>query len=77
MVDIEAVIERLRQNGSDTTNVEAKAAAGGMPESILATMSAFANLPGGGLILLGVDEARAFSAVRLTNPAQLVAIPFS
>ncbi len=73
MVDIEAVIERLRQNGSDTTNVEAKAAAGGMPESILATMSAFANLPGGGLILLGVDEARAFSAVRLTNPAQLMA----
>jgi ATP-dependent DNA helicase RecG len=73
VVDIEAVIDRLRRNGSDTTNVEAKAAAGGLPESILATMSAFANLPGGGLILLGVDESRAFSAVHLTNPARLMA----
>jgi ATP-dependent DNA helicase RecG len=73
MVDLAAVIEKLRKGGSDTTNVEAKAAAGGMPESIHSTMSALANLPGGGLILLGIDESSGFASVRLPNPAKLMA----
>jgi ATP-dependent DNA helicase RecG len=73
MLDIETVVAMLRRNGSDTTNVEAKAAAGGLPESILSTMSALANLPGGGLLLLGIDESRDFSAVRLSDPAKLIA----
>ena len=72
MVDVAAVIERLRRVGSDTSSVEVKSAAGGLPESILSTMSALANLPGGGTILLGVDEAANFSPVRLMDPAKLM-----
>lgn len=72
MIDLGALVEKLRRTGSDTSNVEAKAAAGGLPESILSTISALANLPGGGVILLGLDEATNFSPVRLTDPRRLM-----
>jgi ATP-dependent DNA helicase RecG len=73
VIDIDLVVEKLRRTGSDTSNVEAKSAAGGLPESIVSTMSALANLPGGGVILLGLDEERNFAAVGLADPAKLMA----
>lgn len=57
---IEAEIERLRLVGTDTAKVEVKSAAGGFPKSLLSSISAFSNT-GGGLVILGLDEARAFA----------------
>jgi ATP-dependent DNA helicase RecG len=56
-------INRLRSHGTDDSSVEAKRATGGLPESLPSTISAFANRPGGGLILLGLDEADGFQPV--------------
>jgi ATP-dependent DNA helicase RecG len=71
--DLASVIERLRTIGADVTAIEAKSAAGGLPQSVIPTMCAFANLPGGGLVILGLDEASRFSAVTLPGAAALAA----
>jgi ATP-dependent DNA helicase RecG len=47
--------------------VEVKSALGGFPESLTPTLSALANHPGGGLIVLGVDESAGFRAVGLRD----------
>jgi ATP-dependent DNA helicase RecG len=39
-----------------------------MPETAVATMCAFANRPGGGILLLGVDEASGFRGVAIDAP---------
>lgn len=51
------VVADLRAEGNDLTEVEVKRAAHAFPESTTATLSAFANLPGGGTIVFGLDEA--------------------
>lgn len=65
----------LRETGSDFTSVEAKSAAGGFPESLTESLSALANLPGGGVIILGLDEETGFTPVALVNiPAMKAAL---
>ena len=71
--DLASMIERLRTVGADVTAIEAKSAAGGLPQSVIPTMCAFANLPGGGLIILGLDESNRFSTVTLSAAATLAA----
>ncbi len=61
------LVHSLRVTGSDFTSVEAKSAAGGLPESLAESLSALANLPGGGVIILGLDEAAGFTPVTLVN----------
>ncbi|MDR1015546.1 MAG: putative DNA binding domain-containing protein [Coriobacteriales bacterium] len=65
---LNAVLAELRLERSDNRHFEVKTASGGMPESILETMSAFANTPGGGVIILGVDENAEFSIVGVYDP---------
>jgi ATP-dependent DNA helicase RecG len=69
--DVSTVINELRATGGDTTDVEVKSAAGGLPESLTATLSALANLPGGGTIILGLDERTGFRPVGLKDPQRL------
>jgi ATP-dependent DNA helicase RecG len=65
------MVAGLRQAGGDVTSIEVKAAAGGLPESLAPTLSALANLPGGGTIILGLDERAGFRPVHLSDPQAL------
>ncbi|KJE21463.1 putative transcriptional regulator with HTH domain [Frankia torreyi] len=69
--DVTEMINRLRVAGGDTTEVEVKSAAGGLPVSLTATLSALANQPGGGTIILGLDEQAGFRPVGLVDPQVL------
>ena len=69
--DLSALVRSLREAGGDSTDVEVKSAAGGLPVSLTATLSALANLPGGGMIILGLDERTGFRPVRLADPQTL------
>lgn len=69
--DLSALISKLRATGGDTADIEVKSAAGGLPASIGSTLSALANLPGGGLVILGLDERTDFRPVPLADPQTL------
>ncbi|WP_313555475.1 ATP-binding protein [Miniimonas arenae] len=61
-LDAHAVVDILRAEGSDVADIEAKSAAGGYPEGLAPTLSAFGNLPGGGVVVLGLAESDGFAA---------------
>lgn len=65
------MIAELRSEGGDCTDIEVKSAAGGLPQSLTSTLSALANLPGGGTIILGLDERTGFLPVPLADPQEL------
>lgn len=65
VIDISELVAELRAAGTDTPSVEVKSAAGGFPQSLLSSMCALANRPGGGVVVLGLDEATGFRAVKL------------
>ena len=67
--ELAALVVDLRQEGSDTAEVEVKRAARDFPENVLPTVSAFANTPGGGTIIFGLDESAGFAAVGVYDPA--------
>ena len=69
-VDLSALIDALRRRGGDSAAVEVKSARNGVP-ALGKTLSAFGNMPNGGLILLGLDERRGFEPVGLTEIAAL------
>lgn len=58
--DLAEIISRLRAIGTDSRFIEVKTASGGFPKSIRDTISAFSNSPGGGLVILGLDERTGF-----------------
>jgi ATP-dependent DNA helicase RecG len=66
-----ALISELRGAGTDGRSVEAKSAAGGLPKSVVSSLSAFANMPGGGTIILGLEESAGFAVVELVDPTAL------
>lgn len=65
------MVARMRATGGDDTSVEVKSAAGGLPEILTSTLSALANLPSGGTIILGLDENAGFRPVNLANSQAL------
>jgi ATP-dependent DNA helicase RecG len=58
--DLRLIVERIRATGTDSTRIEVKAAAGGLPSNVWETVSSFSN-SGGGLIILGLDERSNFA----------------
>lgn len=62
-----SVVSTLRTLGTDTRHIEAKSAAGGLPKSLVTTLSAFSNSAGGGLVILGLDEKEEFATLPSFN----------
>lgn len=71
--ELQEILQQLQQHGSETPGVEAKCARNELPRRVWETLSAFSNSPGGGVLLLGIDETERFAAVGVTNPAKLQA----
>lgn len=67
---LQELIAVLRRRLGDTADVEVKSAAGGCP-ALGETLCAFANMPDGGTIILGLDESTGFTPVGLTDIAGL------
>ncbi|MGL5828248.1 MAG: ATP-binding protein, partial [Angustibacter sp.] len=61
------LLQNLSTLGGEPSDIEAKRATGGLPQSLRQTLCAFSNTEGG-LILLGVDKAQGFAPVNLPNP---------
>lgn len=67
-MNLAEVIAGLRIAGAEFEDVEAKSAAGGVPENLASTLAAFANARGG-LVILGLDERQEFAACGVPDAA--------
>lgn len=65
------LISDLRRCHGELEGVEAKAAHTGTPQDLFKPLSAFANRPGGGILLFGLDEDAGFKVVGVGNPRKL------
>ncbi|MEU4362766.1 ATP-binding protein [Promicromonospora sp. NPDC023987] len=68
-LSVEDIVDLLCAEGSDVSGIEAKAAHQGYPQDLAPTLSAFANMPGGGVIVLGLNERSGFEAVGVYDVA--------
>ncbi len=67
---VRELVDRLRRVGAEPTDLEAKAAAGGLPKTVGETLSAFAN-GSGGTILLGLSEKDGFTPAPGFSPTAI------
>lgn len=67
------LVMALRKFGSEATAIEAKRSVTELPKSVLETLSAFSNTPGGGSIILGLDEGAGFATVGVKDAGKLMA----
>ena len=68
---MQSLIAELRRRHGELEGVEAKAAHTGTPPDLFKPLSAFANRPGGGVLLFGLDEDAGFKVVGVGNPRKL------
>jgi len=68
--ELQELLANLRQVGADLAHVEVKRAKGGLPRRLWETLSAFANTPGGGVLILGIDEESGFQVTGVPDPAR-------
>ena len=71
--ELDRILGVLRRHGGDAPDVEVKHAAGGLPEFVMSTLCAFANRPGGGTLILGVNESENFAVTGVVEPAKMAA----
>ena len=70
--DLLGALAVLELRGGDTTSIEAKTFSEYSPEQLGPTLSAFANKPGGGTILLGVSERDGLNVVGVDDVNDLL-----
>ena len=61
--DLRALVADVQRQQMELDSVEVKAARRGTPKRLYQALSAFANRPGGGVILFGLNEETDFSLV--------------
>lgn len=64
------LVDLVRRHG-ETDGIEAKATSGGLPTSAAESICGFANSPGGGVLLLGLDERADFSVVGVADTQKI------
>lgn len=69
-MELSEIVTGLRGTGVEFEDVEVKRAAGGLPQNVAETMSAFANSRGG-LLILGLDERSGFVPFGVSDPVAL------
>lgn len=69
VTDLQSLIASLRTRRGDSTLVEVKRASGGVPINTAETVCAFANMPDGGTLILGIDERADFALTGIADPA--------
>ena len=65
--DLKHALAVLETHGGDTNAIEAKTFSEYSPQQLGPTLSAFANMPDGGVILLGVSERNSIDVVGIDN----------
>jgi len=70
--ELRALIQSLQDFRTDLVHVEAKRAAAELPKRLWETLSAFSNTPGGGVLILGLDEAAGFAVTGVRNPKKVM-----
>lgn len=69
--ELSQLIADVQRRQSELEDMEVKSAQGGTPERLYEALSAFANRPGGGVILCGLDEAQDFRVTGVFNAQRL------
>lgn len=69
---IRAVLADMRTFGDDFTLIEAKEAGEGLPDNLPETVCAFANMPQGGTVLLGVSQRQNFAVTGVHSPNDMI-----
>ncbi|MHB8092520.1 MAG: RNA-binding domain-containing protein, partial [Syntrophales bacterium] len=69
--DLTQIIAEVQNLQSEMDDVEVKTALHGTPQRLFETLSAFSNRPGGGVLLLGLDESKRFENVGVGNAHRL------
>jgi ATP-dependent DNA helicase RecG len=67
-VDFEALVRRFQRTCCEQKDAEAKKARRSIPEHLYQALSGFANHPGGGVVILGLDEAQGFATTGVEDP---------
>ncbi|MDU0970581.1 MAG: ATP-binding protein [Actinomycetaceae bacterium] len=72
--ELPGIIQTVRVLGSDTAAIEVKSGAGGLPgaDELCTTLCAFANMPDGGTLIIGLDEKAGFAPVTIADPRHYV-----
>ena len=69
--ELRALVAEVQRRKCELDSVEVKQARGRTPKRLYEAMSAFANRPGGGVILFGVDESANFAVTGVENIQRL------
>ncbi|WP_326503384.1 RNA-binding domain-containing protein [Rothia nasimurium] len=68
---LQKTLDKLTAYGAELPNIEVKKALDGHPENIAQTLCAFSNMPDGGTLICGIDEAQSFAPVGVYNINEL------
>lgn len=71
--ELREIIELLRKFEGNLLHLDAKRAAHDLPRRLWETISAFANTPAGGILVLGLDEMADFGVVGVADPTKIQA----